>query len=216
MEQIPGYGVAASSGGPTTPSTTTTEAPEYEVPPLGLTLPDFSNWNLPPPETPQPRGLPAASGGLPCIGRLDMIRQVVGKHNRVQEVAGLWAPGQRALALPMSVLCTPQVAPPLHQPRPSSPATPYQQAVQPPRRSMGRGVAAKLPSDRAAPMAGQPTQNRGRQQASQRLVSQSPQGCTRDNIKCSLDYHLRSHPVSTKQHMKRTHWWTSCYCVRLF
>ena len=116
MEQIPGHGVAASPGGPTTPSTTSTEAPKYEVPLPGLTLPDFSNWNLPPPETPPPRGLPAASGGLPNIGRSDMIRQAVGKHNRVQEVVGLRAPGQWAPAPPMSALCTPQVAPPLCQP----------------------------------------------------------------------------------------------------
>ena len=116
MEQIPGHGVAASSEGPTTPSTTSAEAPEYKMPPLGLTLLDSSNWNLPPPETPPPRGLPAASGGLPGIGRSDMIRQAVGKKNRVQEVAGLRAPGQRAPALPMLALCAPQVAPPLHQP----------------------------------------------------------------------------------------------------
>ena len=30
---------------------------------------------------------------------------------------------------------------------------------------MGRGVATRLPSDRAAPTAGQPTQDHGRQQA---------------------------------------------------
>ena len=164
MEQIRGHGVAASSGSPTTPSTTSTEAPEYEMPPLGLTLLDFSNWNLPPPETPPPRGLPAAPGGLSSVGRLDMIRQAVGKHNRVQEVAGPRAPGQQAPVPPISVPCTPQVAPPLHQPWPSNPATPYQQAVQPPRRSTGRGVAVEPPSDRAAPVASQPTQDRGRQQ----------------------------------------------------
>ena len=115
MEQIPGHGVAASSGGPTTPSTATAEAPEYEAPPLGLTLPDFSNWNLPP-ETPPPRGLPVASGGLPSVGRSDMIRNAVGKHNRAQEVEGPWAPGQWALVPPMPAPCAPQVAPPLHQP----------------------------------------------------------------------------------------------------
>ena len=54
VEQIPGYGVAASSGGPTTPSTTTAEMPGYVMPPPGLTLPDFSNWSLPPPEIPHP------------------------------------------------------------------------------------------------------------------------------------------------------------------
>ena len=43
VEQTPGCGVAASSGGMTTPSTTTTGMPGYVAPPPGLTLPDFSN-----------------------------------------------------------------------------------------------------------------------------------------------------------------------------
>ena len=103
MEQIPGHGVAASSGGPTAPSTTSAEAPKHKTPPLGPTLPDFPNWNLPPPGTHPPRGLPVASGGLPGIGRSDMIRQA----------AGPWAPGQQAPAPPTMVLCAPQVAPPL-------------------------------------------------------------------------------------------------------
>ena len=89
MEQILGYGVAASSGGPTTPSTTTAEMPEYVTPPPGLTFPDFSNWNLPPPKTPPSRGLHVASGGLLSIGRSDVIRNAVGKHARVQLVMGL-------------------------------------------------------------------------------------------------------------------------------
>ena len=93
VEQIPGYGVAASSGGMTTPSTTTAEMPGYVMPPLGLTLPDFSNWSLPPPEIPPSRGLPVASQGLPSIGRSDMIRNAVGKHARVQLAVGLRAPG---------------------------------------------------------------------------------------------------------------------------
>ena len=47
--------------------------------------------------------------------------------------------------------------------RPSQPATLYQQAVQPPRRPAGRGGAAQLPSSSAAPTAGQPTQEHGKQ-----------------------------------------------------
>ena len=116
MEQTPGCGVAASSGGMTTPSTTTTGMPGYVVPPPGLTLPDFSNWSLPPPETSPPRGLPTAPQGLPGIGRSEMIKNAVGRHARVQMAADSWAPGQRAPALPMSMPCAPQVAPPLHQP----------------------------------------------------------------------------------------------------
>ena len=114
VEQIPGYGVAASSGGPTTPSTTTAEM--HVTPPLGLTLPDFSNWSLPPPEIPPSRGLPMAPEGLPGIRRSDMIRNTVGKHNRVQLVVGLWAPGQQAPVPPMSAPSAPQGVLPLCQP----------------------------------------------------------------------------------------------------
>ena len=56
VEQTPECGVAASSGGMTTPSTTTTGMPGYVAPPLGLTLPDFSNWSLPPLEIPPTQG----------------------------------------------------------------------------------------------------------------------------------------------------------------
>ena len=51
MEQTPGYGVTASSGGMTTPSTTVAGMSGYVAPPPGLTPPDFSSWRLPPPET---------------------------------------------------------------------------------------------------------------------------------------------------------------------
>ena len=116
VEQTPGCGVAASSGGMTTPSTTTAGMPRYVVPPLGLTLPDFSNWSLPPPEIPPSRGLPVAPQGLPSIGRSEMIKSTVGRHARAQLVVSPWAPGQHALALPTLVLSAPQVALPLHQP----------------------------------------------------------------------------------------------------
>ena len=42
MEQTPGYGAAASSGGMTTPSTTTAGMPGYVAPLPGLAPPDFS------------------------------------------------------------------------------------------------------------------------------------------------------------------------------
>ena len=116
VEQTPGYGVAASSGGMTTPSTTTAGMPGYVAPLPGLTLPDFSNWSLPPPEIPLSRGLPTASQGLPGMGRSEMIRNAVGRHARAQLVPGPWAPAQQAPAPPMSVPHAPQVAPPLHQP----------------------------------------------------------------------------------------------------
>ena len=116
VEQTPGYGATASSGGMTPPSTTTAGMPGYVVPLPGLTPPDFSNWSLSPPEIPLSRGLPMASQGLPSVGRSEMIRSAVGRHARVQLVPGPWAPGQQAPAPPMLVPHAPQVAPPLRQP----------------------------------------------------------------------------------------------------
>ena len=166
MARMPGQGVAASIGGPTTPGTATAEVQEQGVPspPPGLHPPDFTNWSLPLPEAPPTGGLPAPSGGLPSIRR-----QTVGPR----------ASGQWALAPPMQVPSAPQGTLPVHQPRPcqpatpyqqavqppSQPATPYQQAVQPPRRSAGRGLAVQPPSDRAAPAASQTIPDHGRLQA---------------------------------------------------
>ena len=165
VEQTPGCGVAASSGGMTTPSTTTAGMPGYVAPPPGLTLPDFYNWSLSPPEIPPSRGLPMAPQDLPGIGRSEMIKSTVGRHARVQMVVGPRAPDQHALVPPMLMPGAPQVALLLHQPRPSQAAIPYQQAVQPPGKSTGRGVTVDSPSDRATPTDGQTTQDRGRQQS---------------------------------------------------
>ena len=166
MARIPGQGVAASTGGPTTRGTATVEVQEQGAPspPPGLPPLDFTNWSLPLPEAPLTRGLPASSGGLPGIRR---------------QTAGPWAPGQQALAPPMQAPSAPQGMLPVHQPRPrhpatpyqqvvqppSQPATPYQQAVQPPRRPARRGGAAQTPSDRATPAAGQAIPNHRRPQS---------------------------------------------------
>ena len=153
--------MAASTGGPTTPGTATTEVPGQRAPspPPSLPPPDFTNWSLPPPKAPSTGGLPAPSGGPPGIGR-----QTVG-------------PG--ALVPPTSAPSAPQGTLSVHQQRPRHPATPYQQVVQPPsqpgtlyqqavqplRRPAGREGAAKLPSDRATPAACQTIPDRGRPQA---------------------------------------------------
>ena len=88
VEQTPGYGVATSSGGRTTPSTSVAGMPGYVVPLPGLTPPDFSSWSLPPLEAPLPWGLPAALQGLPGIGRSTQIRATVERHTRAQLVQG--------------------------------------------------------------------------------------------------------------------------------
>ena len=50
--------------------------------------------------------------------------------------------------------CAPQMVPPVRQPCPEWPTMPYQQAVQPPERSVGRGVFADTPADKTTPMGG--------------------------------------------------------------
>ena len=180
MARMPGQGVAASVGGPTTPGTATAEVQEQGVPPPppGLHPPDFTNWSLPFPEAPPTGGLPTPSGGPPGIES-----QTVGPR----------ASGQRTPAPPMQALSTPPEMLPVRQLRRHQPATPYQQAVQPqsqpaspyeqavqpssqpatlyqqavqpPRRLTGRRLLARPPSDRAAPAPNQTIPDHGRQQA---------------------------------------------------
>ena len=159
MARIPGQGVVASPGGPTTPGAAFAEVqePGATSPLPGLTPPDFTNWSLPLPEALLTGGLPAPLGGPPGIGRQTA--------------------GPQALVPPIQAPSAPQGTLPIHQQRPCQPAapyqqavqhpsqsvTPYQQAVQPPRRPVGRGGVAQLPSSSATPAAGQPAQKRGRQ-----------------------------------------------------
>ena len=112
---------------------------------------------------PATRGLPTPSGGQPGIG---------------DQPTHPWASGQKALALPMQSSSAPQGTLPAHQPGPSQPATPSQQAAQPqsqpaapheqpaqpPRRSTGRGLLARPTSDGPTPPADSIYQDRGRQQ----------------------------------------------------
>ena len=125
VEQTPGCGVTASSGGMTTPSLSVAGMPGYVAPLPGLTPPDFSSWSLPPPEAPLPQGLPTASQGLSGIRRSIQVRAAVERQARAQLVQGPRGLAQWAQTQPMSALCTPQMAPPLHQPPPGWPATPY-------------------------------------------------------------------------------------------
>ena len=58
--QTPGYGVAASSGGVTTLSTSMGGMPGYVAPLPGLTPPDFFIWSMPPLEASLPKGPPVS------------------------------------------------------------------------------------------------------------------------------------------------------------
>ena len=151
VEQTPGYGVIASSGGKTTPSTSVAGMVGYVAPPLGLPPPDFSSWSLPPPGAPLSQGLPAASQGLSHIRRSIQVRAVAERQARAQLAQCPRGLAQPAQTQPLAVPCTPQVVPPLHQPPPGQPATQYQQAVQPPGKTTGRGVTFDPSADKTAP-----------------------------------------------------------------
>ena len=156
VEQTPGYGVIASSGGMTTPSTSVAGMPGYVAPPPDLTPPDFSSWSLPPPEAPLPQGLPTALQGLPGIEKSIQIRADVERHAQAQLAQG-------PLALAQWVQTPPTLALPLHQPPPGQPVTPYQQVVQLPAKSTGRGVTFNSSIDKTAPTGGQSSKDCGRQ-----------------------------------------------------
>ena len=148
--ELPGCGVTASSGGMTTPSTPAAGMSGYLPPPPGLPPIDFSKWRLPPPEAPS---------NLPGVGRSDWLR------GTAKRIAGAPHPGglaQRMPAPPASMPCVPQMAPPLRQPCPKWPATPYQQAVQLPKKPMGRGVMSDTPTDKTTPMSSADPQVHGR------------------------------------------------------
>ena len=145
VDQSPGYGATASSGGMTSPSTTAAGMSRYVPPPPGLTPIDFSNWRLLPPEAPASRGLPTASPGLPGVGRSLRLRGTAERNAGAQMAQHPGGLAQQTQTPPTSAPCTPQMALPLCQPLPGWPAMPYQQAVQPPMKPMGRGVASDPP-----------------------------------------------------------------------
>ena len=153
VEQTQVYGVTASSGGMTTPSTTVAGMSGYVAPPLGLTLPDFSSWRLPPPEVPPSGGLPAAPPGLPGVRRSAMLRGMIERNARAQMAQCPGSLAQWAQTQPTLAPCTPQMAPPLCQPLPGRPAMPYQQAVQLPKKSTGRELLPTPPQIKLPPWA---------------------------------------------------------------
>ena len=184
VEESPGYGATASSGGMTTPTNTAAGMLRYIPPPPGLPPIDFSNWRLPPPEALASRGLPTALTSLPGVGRSIRLR---GTAKRITGAQMMQSPGGLAQWMPtppmpppctsqmVPPLCqpppglpassaprTPQMAPPLHQPPPGQLTTPYQQAVQPPKKPSGRGAASDPPTDKTAPAGGANPQDRGR------------------------------------------------------
>ena len=155
VQQAPGYGVTSSPRGVTDPSTTMGGMPGYRVPPPGLTPLDFTIWSIPPQEAPPPPELPISLQYRPPMGRASSLRAAIDRQAQALRVAVPQAP------LPQA----PQMAPPLHQPLPSSgsqPATPYQQAAQLPSKPKGRGVTFDSSTDKLVAIGGQDTDGHGR------------------------------------------------------
>ena len=162
VDQSPGYGATASSGGMTSLSTTAAGMSRYVPPPPGLTPIDFSNWRLLPPEAPASRGLPTAPPGLPGVRRSTRLRGMAERNAGAQMAQHPGGLAQRTQTPPTSMPCVPQMVPPLHQPLPGQPAMLYQQAVQPPKKPMGRGVTSDPPIDKTAPIGSVSSQDHGR------------------------------------------------------
>ena len=141
--ESPGHGAIASSGGLTTPGMPATG---YLLPPPGLPPIDYSKWRLLPPEAPT-AGVATDPLCLTGVGRS------AGLRGMAKRIAGSPHPGrlaQRMPAPPTMMPCMPQMMP-VQQPHPERPAMPYQQAVQPPKRPVGRGVIADTPTGKTCP-----------------------------------------------------------------
>ena len=135
--------------------------PGYVAPPPGLTPPDFSIWSIPSQEAPLTPGLPVSPLYQPPMGRASSLRAAIDRQAQALRAMVPQAPTSQA---PM--LQAPQMVLPLCQPLPSSrsqPATPYQQAVQPPSKPKGRGVTFDPSTDKLAAVGSQDTNGHGRQ-----------------------------------------------------
>ena len=91
-----------------------------------------------------------------------MLRGTAERNARAQMAQCPGGLAQQAQTQPMSAPRVPQMAPPLCQPLPGWPAMPYQQAVQLPKKSTGRGVASDPSADKTNPTGGTSSQDLGR------------------------------------------------------
>ena len=91
-----------------------------------------------------------------------MMRGMAERNTQAQMAQGPSGLAQRAQTQPTSALHMPQMAPPLHQPLPGQPSTPYRQAVQLPGKTVGRGVTSHSCVNKTAPTGGQGSQDHGR------------------------------------------------------
>ena len=140
--------------------------PGYVVPPPGLTPPDFSIWSIPPQEACPPPGLPVSPLYQPPMRRASSLRTAIDRQAQVLRAMAPQAPTPLAPTSQAPLLQAPQMALPLCQPLPSSgsqPATPYQQAVQPPSKPKWRGVTFDSSADKLVAVGSQNANGCGRQ-----------------------------------------------------
>ena len=91
-----------------------------------------------------------------------MMRGMAERNARAQMAQCPSGLAQWTQTQPTSAPHMPQMAPPLHQPLPGRPATPYRQAVQPPGKTTGRGVTFDSCIEKTAPAGSPSSQDRGR------------------------------------------------------
>ena len=186
VQQAPGYGVTSSSSRVTDPSTSMGGMSGYVAPPPGLTPPDFSIWSIPPQEAHPPPGLPVSLLYWPPMGRASSLRAAIDRQAQALRATAPQAPTSQTPP-PQA----PQMVPPLCQPLPSSgsqPATPYQQAVQPPSKPKRRGVTFDSSTDKLVTIGGQDADGHRRQRTrgpddNTRPASPTKGACKRSSIR---------------------------------
>ena len=130
---------------------------------------------------PSPPGLPASPLYQPPMGRASSLRSVIDRQAQALRAMALWAPMSQA---PMSQ--APQMVPPLCQPLPSSgsrPATPYQQAVQPPSKPKGRVSPSTPPPINLRPWAVKMQMVMGGKELEAEMITPGPPVLPREHVK---------------------------------
>ena len=141
MEQTPGYRMMASNSGVTTLSTSLGGMSRLVPPPPGISIWDKFPWEAPIPQ--QPVTTPSYR---PPIGRGEWLKAALRMRALVPQV--------------------PQVAPAIRQLPPlpwGQPATPYQQVVQPPSKTLGLRVTFDSSATKPAPTGSEDINVHGRQ-----------------------------------------------------
>ena len=141
MEQTPGYGTTASSGGVATLSTSLGGMSGLVPPPPGISIWDPFLWKAPMSQKPVTTPL-----YRPPAGRAEWLKAAMSMRGLVPQA--------------------PQMAPAIHQPpllSQSRPATPYQQLVQLPSKTSRLGVTFDSSASKPAPTDSQDTNVCGRQ-----------------------------------------------------